>query len=604
MHGRTKAVLLLAALVLLTAIFLQGSIPAVVTGTWGSAGSMSAPRDGASAALLADGRVLIAGGQDGSGPMAGAEFFGSNGSFSLAPPMHMARSGHSATLLADGRMLVAGGVTLGEGPTNAVEIYDPASDSWSFAGSLLEARAGHTATRLEDGRVLIAGGGRATLEIYDPERDSFSYAGSLSAPRSGHAAATLARWPAQNNRLIDRQVIFVGGSDGSNVLSSTEIYDPATGQVSAGPALPGPRQNASAVTVLGGYVYVAGGNDGSQDLSSALLISRDGEVSAAADLLSPRSGHIAVRLPGNNSVLIAGGSGGSSAEIYIPWLNEQVATGSMSAPHSGGASASAGRGLYLAAGGSGSSSAELYGYATVETDKNDYAPGETVTITGSGWAPGETVTLVLSEDLAEPFHGDRELTAIADAYGNIFDASFAPEEHDLGVRFFLTASGERSQARTTFTDGTPGAPSLNPATVSVPSTGMATTEVSVTYTGTTDQCTVTFSISFTAPAPAGVTTAFNPTSVSGGNGDTKTTELKFTTSSTTPGSYPFSVTRTRTGSGCGGATNSSTDGTLIVFGDADHLAFLQQPTNTVAGASITPAVTVRVLDAGNRLVAN
>ena len=134
MHGRTKAVVPLAALVLLTAIFLQGSIPAVVTGTWGSAGSMSAPRDGASAALLADGRILIAGGQNGSDPMASAEFFGSNGSFSLAPPMHMARSGHSATLLADGRLLVAGGVTLGEGPTNAVEIYDPASDSWSFAG--------------------------------------------------------------------------------------------------------------------------------------------------------------------------------------------------------------------------------------------------------------------------------------------------------------------------------------------------------------------------------------------------------------------------------------------------------------------------------------
>jgi hypothetical protein len=86
----------------------------------------------------------------------------------------------------------------------------------------------------------------------------------------------------------------------------------------AGPALPGPRQNASAVTVLGGYAYVAGGNDGSNDLSSAVLISRDGSVSAAPDLLAPRSGHFAVRLPGNNSVLIAGGSAGLPAEIFVP----------------------------------------------------------------------------------------------------------------------------------------------------------------------------------------------------------------------------------------------------------------------------------------------
>ena len=29
--------------------------------------------------------------------------------------------------------------------------------------------------------------------------------------------------------------------------------------------------------------------------------------------------------------------------------------------------------------------------ATVATDKPDYAPGQTVVITGSGWEPGETV---------------------------------------------------------------------------------------------------------------------------------------------------------------------------------------------------------------------
>ncbi len=42
----------------------------------------------------------------------------------------------------------------------------------------------------------------------------------------------------------------------------------------------------------------------------------------------------------------------------------------------------------------------------------------------------------------------------------------------------------------------------------------------------------------------------------------------------------------------------------MVFGAASKLAFLQQPSNAVSTATITPAVTVRVLDASNNLVAN
>ena len=90
--------------------------------------------------------------------------------------------------------------------------------------------------------------------------------------------------------------------------------------------------------------------------------------------------------------------------------------------------------------------------ATVTTDRQDYAPGETVTVTGTGWEPGETVSMMLHE---EPLvHGDRTISAVADADGKIFNNSFHPEEHDLGVRFVLTATGQISgrTAQTTFTD--------------------------------------------------------------------------------------------------------------------------------------------------------
>ena len=91
----------------------------------------------------------------------------------------------------------------------------------------------------------------------------------------------------------------------------------------------------------------------------------------------------------------------------------------------------------------------------MKTDKDDYWPGETVTITGSGWQPGETVTLKISEDADT--HNDFTYTAVANAQGNIINAQFAPIEnevfHHFGMRFYLTATGVASTALNTFTDG-------------------------------------------------------------------------------------------------------------------------------------------------------
>ena len=86
--------------------------------------------------------------------------------------------------------------------------------------------------------------------------------------------------------------------------------------------------------------------------------------------------------------------------------------------------------------------------ATVMTDQADYAPGTIVTITGSGWQPGETVTLSLVESPLVDTHPD--LTAVADANGNIFNNQFSPDDHDADITF--TSDRHRGHIRIAGTD--------------------------------------------------------------------------------------------------------------------------------------------------------
>src|SRR5207245_1127384 len=79
------------------------------------------------------------------------------GSWSPTDSMSTARYSHTATLLPAGKVLVAGGFN-GSGTLASAELYDPVAGAWSATGSMSTARDGHTATLLSTGKVLVAGG--------------------------------------------------------------------------------------------------------------------------------------------------------------------------------------------------------------------------------------------------------------------------------------------------------------------------------------------------------------------------------------------------------------------------------------------------------------
>ena len=105
--------------------------------------------------------------------------------------------------------------------------------------------------------------------------------------------------------MADGRVAIFGGSDGNETLATTEIFNPDTLGIGAGPDMPQARKNATAVTLLNGSIFIVGGTDGAEDLGGALRF--DGTAFTSAGSLSMnRQRPVAIRLPGNNSVLVVG----------------------------------------------------------------------------------------------------------------------------------------------------------------------------------------------------------------------------------------------------------------------------------------------------------
>ncbi|NNC01667.1 hypothetical protein HJC10_02200 [Corallococcus exiguus] len=172
---------------------------------------------GQAAVRLADGRVLVAGGSNGTTSSSNhAEIWSpTTGTWTTVASMNTGRNGHTLQLLSSGKVLVTGYAT-------AAELYDPAANTWTNTGATAVQHFSAPSVTRPDGTILMAGGSYNTMqvELFSPATSTWSTVGTLTQSRVDHPTVALA----------NGKVLFLGGTTynaqgNMQALASIEVFD-------------------------------------------------------------------------------------------------------------------------------------------------------------------------------------------------------------------------------------------------------------------------------------------------------------------------------------------------------------------------------------------
>jgi hypothetical protein len=218
---------------------------------------------------------------------------------------------------------------------------------------LVSGRVGHTVTRIQSSidetdpldrgddkgllgfqSIIVAGGsstiGGAAVRDLDLMPINTITAETSTSARIGMLLAS-ARSYHTATALDDGRILFVGGFDasGANPLATSEIYDPKTQTLLAGPSLATPRAKHSAIKLTSGDVAIFGGiGAGGATLASCELIQFQPFLDADGELIPASSWTVAslpsldvaqsqplVALLPDQTVLVTGGVGSGGAAV-------------------------------------------------------------------------------------------------------------------------------------------------------------------------------------------------------------------------------------------------------------------------------------------------
>jgi hypothetical protein len=81
--------------------------------------------------------------------------------------MSSAREGHTASVSTNGKVLVTGGAS--GGLLNSAELYNPSTGVWTITANMSSIRYHHTASVLTNGTVLVTGGQTVSVGLKSAE---------------------------------------------------------------------------------------------------------------------------------------------------------------------------------------------------------------------------------------------------------------------------------------------------------------------------------------------------------------------------------------------------------------------------------------------------
>ena len=245
--------------------------------SWTTAASLPAGRALHSAVLLPDGSVLVSGG-------------GVSNLTRYDPALNSWSNIATAAVTGTAVLLNSGMVLIID--TASAKLFDPVSNGLSNAGAMPTARASFAVSLLGDGRVLTVGGrislsSTNAVDIYNPVTNTWSAAASMAASRIAPIAL-----------LTNGLVLVVAGSNNSGILNSAEVYDPASNTWTSAGNLTIARSDHIATRLTNGAVLIHGGRTIIDYYSSSELY-----IGVAAT--APGAPINVTALPGNGQVTLS-----------------------------------------------------------------------------------------------------------------------------------------------------------------------------------------------------------------------------------------------------------------------------------------------------------
>lgn len=199
-----------------------------------------------------------------------------------------------------------------------------------------DARFSHMLTTLPDGSALVVGGSDgevvlSTAEVFDPASRRFRVVGSLNEARARHTATVLA----------DGRVLIVGGgSVGTQGLATVEVYDAEAEGFGLLGRLKVPRVDHAATLLDDGRVLITGGygkgKKGRSPATAEVFDPATGKSQLVGKLRQPRSGHTATLLQDGRVAIVGGyddrGKARRAIEVYDPRTERFRSTARLVAP--------------------------------------------------------------------------------------------------------------------------------------------------------------------------------------------------------------------------------------------------------------------------------